>query len=244
MISGKNLLKNASITISDTVVPLSNKLKHLGFIWDNENNRSNKASLNNINLNEQISQAQIIGKTLIKNGIRFCHPSTIVQLYNALIVPKLTYGLDICNFTKDSFKRLDIISRSILKSLFNISKYGKNYLHALFNIDHISVTIIRNKLNLFTRLISNENTRSIILSQLENLIQINSFVCEVFDYCEKFKIDFYDLLIHTEKVKIYCIHDELPIDVYNTLSLAIDFWHVKDQRQIFKTMLEESIPVL
>lgn len=244
MVSGKSPLKNTFISIGNTIVTPQNKLKHLGFTWDNVNDRKGKATLNNININERISQAQVVGKTLIKNGIRFCHPSTIVQLYNSLIVPTLTYGFDICEFTKDSFKRLDIVGRSILKSLFDISKHGRNYLHTMFNIDHISFTVNRNKLNLFTRLINNENTRSIILSQLVNTIERNSFVYEILSLCDSLKINFYDLLVCRNKIVLSFTHDELPIDVHNTLALAIDFWHIKEQRQNFKALFEENIHVI
>ena len=33
---------------------------------------------------------------LINAGVRFCHPDTIFTLYKSIVLPKLTYGLELC----------------------------------------------------------------------------------------------------------------------------------------------------
>ena len=149
-------------------------LKHLGFIWDTE--KSNLATLNHININERTSQFQAVAHTLVRAGIRFSHPNTIIQLYNSLVIPKLTYGLEICNINQTLLNKLDVTGRNILKSFFNISKYSRNYLHSFYNIDHISVILTWSKLNLFVRLMNNPSTSNIILSQLEHGIKRDTFV--------------------------------------------------------------------
>jgi len=152
-VSGKNPINNTYIKINDSRINLQDKLKHLGFLWNNESNKSNISTLYNLNINERIVKFRAVASSLITNGIRFCHPYTIVHLFNSLAVPTLTYGLELCKLNNELSNRLDIIGRSVLKCLFNISKFSKNYLHSFFNIDQISAVIIRNKLNLFIRLI-------------------------------------------------------------------------------------------
>ena len=138
--SGKQQIKNCFINLSDNNIALQSKLKHLGFSWDTE--KSVFASLNNININERLSQFQSITHTLVHSGIRFAHPNTIVHLFKSLVVPKLTYGLELCDINKYLINKLDIAGNTALKSFFNISKHSRNYLQTLFNIDHISTLLI------------------------------------------------------------------------------------------------------
>ena len=135
--SGKHQIKNHFIDVSNTKINFLTKFKHLGFIWDTEHTRSKRASLQHCNVNERISQFQTVAKTLIRAGIRFCHPNTIVHLYNSLTVPKLIYGLELCELSTAFLHRMDVIGRAVLKSFFNISKFSKNYLH----IHYLTLTI-------------------------------------------------------------------------------------------------------
>ena len=147
------------------------RLKHLGFIWNIKNHKSHIAVIEDESVTGRISKFWSIIQTLIKGGIRFCHPNTIAHMFKTIAIPTLVYGLEICNLSKDVLKKLDIQGRNALKSLFNISKHSKNYLNPLMQIDHVSTIVIRNKLNLFTRLMRNKHTSEVILS----LLQISLF---------------------------------------------------------------------
>ena len=92
--------------------------------------------------------------------------------------------------------KLDVTGRNILK----MSKFSRNYLHSFFNVDHISVILTRNKLNLFVRLMNNPSTSNIILCQLEHGIKRDTFVTNINELCQKHYIDFYDLLVQNKKV--------------------------------------------
>ena len=240
--SGKQQIKNCFINLSDNNIALQSKLKHLGFIWDTE--KSVFASLNNININERLSQFQSITHTLVRSGIRFAHPNTIVHLFKSLVVPKLTYGLELCDINKYLLNKLDIAGNTALKSFFNISKHSRNYLQTLFNIDHISHIINRNKLNLFVRLMNNSVTSNLILTQIEHGLSKSTFTITINELCEKYDINFYNLLIQNKKIDIQCTHNELPADISVSLTYAIRFWQLKTQRENFKTILERNIPNL
>ena len=188
MVSGKQQFYNSFIDLSDKEITLQSRLKHLGFIWDTE--KSNLASLNQININERVSQFKAVAHTLVRTGIRFSHPNTIIHLYNSLTVPKLTYGLEICDINQNLRNKLDVTGRTILKSFFDMSKFSRNYLHSFFNVDHISVILTRNKLNLFVRLMNNPSTSNIILCQLEHGIKRDTFVSSINELCRKHDIDF------------------------------------------------------
>ena len=98
-------------------------------------------------------------------GLRFCHPYTIKQLFQSIIIPRLSYCLEICDLTVTNIIDLNINTCSALKSLFNISKHGCILLPAL-DIEEFSQVLIRHKINLFTRLLNNATTRTIILNEL------------------------------------------------------------------------------
>ena len=70
----------------------NDKLKHLGFIWSK---KRNYGTLGGANVCERISKFWSVIHGLIKGGIRFCQPETIIELYKTLAVPTLTYGLEI-----------------------------------------------------------------------------------------------------------------------------------------------------
>ena len=101
-------------------------------------------------------------KTVVKGGIRFCHPSTMRQLYSSLAVSTLSYGIELRNLTDGLLNKLNIEGRKSLKTLFNFSVQSRNYLNTLLNIEHISSIIITNKLNLLTCLLNNKNKRAIL----------------------------------------------------------------------------------
>ena len=105
-------------------------------------------------------------KTLIREGIRFCHPQKMKQLFNSLAVSTLKYGLELCSITPTLLQKLDTIGIKALKSLFNISVFSKNYLNTL-NVEHISTRIVKNKFGLLTRLLHSNNTVASIMRMLE-----------------------------------------------------------------------------
>ena len=115
IISGKSSITKNTIQINGFSLHLKNKLKHLGFLWDNQNNTKNIATLQSLNVNERIIQFQSISRALIKSGIRFCQPLTIVHLFKSLAIPNLLYGLEICCYNNSLLNKLDAVGRSALK---------------------------------------------------------------------------------------------------------------------------------
>lgn len=240
LVSGKQLVTYSSIKLSNTNIELSSTLKHLGFIWDNQHS-SHKATLQQSNLNERITQFQAAGHALIRSGIRFTHPSTIVQLYCSLLVPKLIYGLELCDISNSTLQKLNITGRSMLKSLFNVSKHSRNFINQYFNLKNISDLVNQYKINLFQRLMSNPCTSKIILSQLENN-HSSTFISDVINLCSSSNINFFDLLLSDKRFKLPCEKIELPNDTRQIIATSFKFWQTKEQRQTFKNLLEEQIP--
>ncbi|XP_065663972.1 uncharacterized protein LOC136085931 [Hydra vulgaris] len=118
LISGKSYIPNNVVKINGVSIYLQNKLKHLGFQWDNNISKNKIATLRKKNLNERITQFQSVAKALIDSGIRYCQPSTIVHLYNTLTVPKLIYGLELCKYDTNFLSKIDAVGRAVLKSFF------------------------------------------------------------------------------------------------------------------------------
>ena len=136
--------------------------------------------------------------------------------------------------------KLDLEGRSAVKSLFNVSKFSRNYLNALLDIDHLSTIITRNKLNLCCRLMKNTSTRKILLSTMEN----NTHPCfsrDINAITEKLNSNLYDIIINLRYPNIYSYHEVIPEYTLNTLLECINFWNLKIMRSRFKSILEERV---
>jgi len=181
-------------------------------------------------------------KALVRNGIRFCHPSTISYLYKSLLVPKLTYGLELCKLNNQQIEYINSQCRSALKSLFNISKYSRNYLNIILNIPKASDTVEQNKLNLFIRLLRNNCTQNIILTQLATSLTTNSFVQEILDICSNLNINFYKLLIEKKLPKYTFHYEQLPNEKLQKLLEIFELWRLPEKRQEFIEIMQDNIP--
>ena len=243
IVSGTEIT-NTYISMDGYRIKPQNRLKHLGFIWNVRSNKSHLATLNDENIQERINKFWTVIYTLIKGGIRFCHPHTIGHLFKTLAIPTLSYGLELCDLTDSQLRKLDTEGRKALKHLLNISKHSRNYLNNLLDIHHISTLIIKNKLNLFTRLTKNNEIREIILSIIQEKISYPSFTFDIFKTCTKLGINFYELLINRKYPKLYSYHDTIPEDIKYELTECITFWNIPQKRLLFKILLEENIPVV
>ena len=188
------------------------KLKHLGFIW---NTQRRFGTLTDANVRERISKFWSVVHGLIKGGVRFCHPESIIDLYKTLAVPTLTYGLEIPRLTQTQMGNLDIEGRKAIKFLFNLSRYSKNHLNNIFNIDHISTTVINNKMKLMSRLMNNNSTRNIILSSLQSTLAHQSTIQDCLHLAQKHEINFYDILLNNDIAKLVTPHniDDVPEEI-------------------------------
>ena len=168
IVSGQATIKNISLVIDNIKVSPSKNLKHLGFHW--QTHATKVSSINKSHLEQRINDFWAASKALITSGIRFLHPNSISTLYQSILIPKLCYGLELCHLNHTDTVRLQTNTRSAIKSLFNISKFGRNYLHLALGIRNIIDIINKQKLYLLIRLLHNKTTRNIILSQLSNAI--------------------------------------------------------------------------
>nr|XP_047124145.1 uncharacterized protein LOC124806899 [Hydra vulgaris] len=178
---------------------------------------------------------------LIRNGLRFCQPATIVHLFNSLAVPTLLYGLELCGSSNKFLNSIDIAGRSVLKSFFNISKQSRNYLHSYFKVDAVSDILFRNKLNLFIRLLNNPICYSIIRTKMP-LMNQRSFVGEVMIMCKKADINMLQFMIEGKKIIIARPQEALEANVAAILKQSFQHWNLKEQREVFRTLMEENIP--
>ena len=219
-----------------TIHPKDN-LKHLGFLW---NNKNNMLSLEDTNITCRINKFWSIIKTLIKGGIRFCHPLTIKQLYYSLAIPTLTYGIELCNLNDNLLNKLNVEGRKGLKALFNVSTYSKNYLNTLLNIEHISTVIIKNKLNLLIRLLHNKKTANIILQMLVNA-KYKCFITDANNITSKLGINLMEMVVSRKYPKVEAIFEPIEEAVEQELVAYLNTWNIQESRTRFKSILEERI---
>ena len=234
MTSGIRTPINTHIEMHFHQILPNDKLKHLGFIWSK---KRNYGTLNGANVCERISKFWSVIHGLIKGGIRFCQPETIIELYKTLAVPTLTYGLEIPHLTQTQLDNLDIEGRKAIKFLFNLSRYAKNHLNHVYNINNISTIIINNKLNLLSRLMNNHTTRNIILSTLQSTSTHQSTIYDCFELAQKHQISFYDVLMNNNIVKVETTHYVVP----EVIRTYLNFWNIGFQRKRFKDLMEDRV---
>ena len=127
VVSGMKSVNNSIIYVDNNAIQPTSSLVHLGFHWKIKNNQK-LADLQSTHTVYRLQEAWAATNALISSGIRFSHPDTIKILYNTQIIPKLTYGLELCDLSINYVSSLKRHARSMLKCLFNVSKFSKNIL--------------------------------------------------------------------------------------------------------------------
>lgn len=231
---------NTYLSLDGHFITPQNSLKHLGFIWNVL--KSGEATINDTNVKERTNKFWAVVYSLIKGGVRYCNPESIVELYQTLAVPTLTYGLELCSLSERQLQDLNKEGRKAIKQLFNISKYSRNHLNTIFNIDHVSTVINNNRINLFTRLMKHEGTKRIVMSNLCESPIHRSFVGETFRLANSAGINFFNMILCTNTKKLSSMYDEIPEETVRTLQDCCKYWNVASKRTEFRNVMEERIP--
>jgi hypothetical protein len=212
------------------------RLKHLGFIWSKQRFHG---TLNGTNITERTSKFWSVVHGLIKGGIRFCQPDTIIEMFKTLAIPTLTYRLELTQPTQTQLDKLDVEGRKALKYLFNLSGYSRNHLQQLYSIENISSTIINNKFKLISRLMDNPITRGVILSTLTSDANHQSAVIDCHRLSQRYGVNFHDVLLSNNIPKIQTSNNAVVPP--EELSICLKFWHIGSQRKRFKDIMEERV---
>ena len=221
----------------------SYSLKHLGFKWSSTS-ASCIASLQQSHIYDRVGELWATTDALIRSGIRFCHPYTIAKLFNTIVVPRLIYGIEICELTQPVLDKINIQARSALKSLFNLSKFSRNLLHPALHLSEVSDILLRNKLKLFMRLLQNKTTRDVILTELVDGNYISSFIADIQRICSQLHIDFSTVLV-TKRFVIQRNQEQAggeEIDRINVLRIIFEHWRLPEKRKEFVELMEQRVP--
>ena len=192
------------------------------------------------NVSTRIGKLWSVVQALVKGGIRFCHPSTIRQVFQSLVIPTLTYGIELCTLSNTLLNRLDTESRKALKTLFNISAYSKNYLHTLLNLEHTSTTLINNKFGLLIRLLRNEKTADVIMKMAASA-KYSSFVHDLQDLASGLGLDLRTILISRSYKKVVSVYEDMDDDRRVALTASLDNWNLPESRKRFVEIFEERV---
>jgi hypothetical protein len=242
IISGKPNFKNSCIKIDGNVIKPKNSLTHLGFHWNVKCNHIADIQLSHTN--HRITEFLAASNALISSGIRFCHPNTIKTLFNSLLIPRLTYGLELCQLSKSHIESLQCKAKISIKSLFNISKYSRNLLHHALGIRHLRDVLYKNKLNTYIRLLNNQDTRNILFHQLSHTRVSASFTSDVLDICESCDISIIDITIKRKIPKMAILSPEpnqQASAVITELKCLLKSWYLYESRKRFMEIMELNI---
>ena len=211
-------------------------LKHLGFLWNIGHKRLQTADIEHENITERVNKFWTVVHGLIKAGICSYAPHTRVALFQAIAIPTLTYGLELCKLGATMKDKLDGESRRALKALFNVSRYSRNFLNKLFHINSISYTIQKNKINLCSRLLKNDTTKPMLLHMLVN--DHENFVNDLVED----GVDVLQLILSGRQTDIQAEDDQLPEGVRLVLQTCVDNWELQEARLLFWGIMEERVP--
>ena len=239
VVSAPNKTSNEHIILNHWFVYPNTSLKHLGFLWNIR--KDNSATVEGENITQRVNKFWTVIYALIKAGIRYCAPHTIAHMFRSLAIPTLTYGLELCDLKPQLLAKLDTEARSALKSLFDLSKYSKNYLQPLFNIESISRTLQRNKLGLCARLLSNETTRHVLLNLLSTQSRYHSFAADISDVSRSMNYDLREIIFNGNSVHIDKEYPTISPCVKKQLDFCVKYWHIQPLRHKFKQVLEERV---
>ena len=220
-----------------TITPTSS-LKHLGVLW---NLKKGILTMDDENIQLRISKFWAVVKALIKEGVRFCDPHTIKHLFQAIAVPTLTYGLELCDLNQHLTNKLDTEGRKALKQMFNLSIYSKNFLNPLLNIEYVSTRIIKNKFNLFTRLLRGETTAGPLMEMLQTPAVTGTFVADMRKLAHDLDIDLVQVIVSRECPPIEVPLIEMAEEMHGRLLHFLNNWTDAESRRRFHEIMEERV---
>ena len=232
---------NKNLYVDNVQVSMKETFTHLGFNWK-RSNTIKTIDIQKSHLQSRMNEFWAATNALISGGIRFLHPHTIITLFETMLIPKLLYGLELCELTKPLLTELDKNARIALKYIFNVSKYSFNILHEVFSLNKVSQILQHRKLKTLIRLLQNASTRKIIIGQSCSELHPSSFVSDAVRVSKLCEIDFKQLLFSRQvpKLKKNVATDE-NLDRINSLRPLIDEWSILENRLIFKRLIEENV---
>ena len=237
VMSGASHHINPFVYIDSLRIYPQSSLIHLGFHWS-INNQNNKASFSISQVKNRIKEMWCAVNALITTGIRFCHPQTIFTLYKTIVIPKLLYGLELCQLNATTKLKLDRVARTALKYMFNVSKHSLNILSELANCSSISSLLDYNRLFKIVQLLKNSVTRTLFLRPDNTLWK------ELISTTTKHSINIYDVMLFPTKITRYlaCMSSQRLSNTAQHVKSLFDSWSMFEVRQEFTTILEGHIP--
>ena len=238
LISGKSPLTDVTVQLDGKTIHPQDKLKHLGFLWG----KSSSSFQLSHHIEYRISEMWSVVSSLVAGGVRFLHPSQIVNVFNTLVTPKLLYGLELVKLNNHNRDQIDRQARCALKSLLGVSKFSKNHLHIVYKIPNASSHLLNRKLNLVNQILMNSNTRDYALSVLSLTKHDRSFsiIDEIYDICLVNNVNFYDCMFNKKAQRISVTFPPLSEEQLEMRNCILE-WYDVVCRMRFVELLESAI---
>ena len=219
VISGKCPISNPTLSLNRKMISPKDELKHLGYSW--KINHTNKLTLHK-HQSTCISELWATTSSLISCGIRKMHPNTIVSIFRRIIIPKITYGLEIAPLSRSFIDTLETQCRCSLKLLLGLSKHNSNDISKFFNLNNVSDIINTTKTNLLLLLMRNSTTSTYLLELLamEVTDRLHSTLQSNLDVCHKKGVDVIGHIIRQKKKSNELLY-HLSIMIVNQRSVTL-----------------------
>ena len=240
--SGTIPFSDIQLKMYNSQITPSTTLNHLGFVWKTDS--QGKSSINKSHVENRLFKFWAAHAALVTSGIRYLHPYSIRTIFQSIMIPALTYGLELCYLLKHQIEILETQIRRSLKLQFNVSTHSLNLLLPALGINRLSLTIARQKIAVFLRLLKNPFTRTLILYQLNHCKTHNSFAENVLVTCEEQNIDIRNIMV-TQKLPYVNpeeLMDENVKQKIETVHNYFENWFDLNARKSFRELMEAKIP--
>jgi len=126
-----------------------------------------------------------------------------------------------------------------VKSLFNVSKKSRNYIHELYQILDTTTLIDKRKIRLFRQLLANTSTKEYVFRLLHSTDIDFSFVSDVYHVTQQRNLDIVKLMI-CKNYKLNVANVAIT-EALEKCKHYIQNWHLYENRIAFRDLLQANV---
>jgi len=174
-----NCKEPVEFKLNGDIVPIVNDTRYLGYQLSNNTNNMIHLKNRESKCIAKIAKLKTLG--LISSNMS---PQARAFLFKTYLRPLINFGIDNCDLDENELTALKRIEGNALKALVGLNKEMKSTgLFSALNVDLTGTKVIKDKLNLFTRLCNNEMSNNLLI-QFHKEFESCSMITMVSNYVE------------------------------------------------------------
>jgi hypothetical protein len=221
-------------------IPIVDEARYLGYQLSTKNDNLTHVLLRKKKAVSQVAKIKNLG--LMSNNLS---PQARSHLFKCFIRPVILYGIDACDLSNDEIDILQTAEGNALKNCIGVNKQVRTKpIMATLNVEPTSFRILRDKINLFGRLIENR-LMCRVLYEFNDCFQANSPSHDMKQFISPNNASFTDIslegIFNLAQLKLNSvINDTIALNKLDTDGLATQdklkkiFTFYKDKWYIFR----------